>query len=65
VSPTTEPPGSDTTEPPPEGGVSAGGGIIGLSALGGEAAVVWLTAGALVLLVGATLFALRRASGGE
>ena len=42
-----------------------GGGIVALIAIGREPALVWLTAGALALLVGATLFAWRRASGRE
>lgn len=69
--PVTDPPVTDppptttpgTTEAPPEGGVSAGGGATagGVS----EAAVLWLTGGALALLSGATVLAMRRATGRE
>ncbi|MCH7846268.1 MAG: hypothetical protein IH850_10605 [Acidobacteria bacterium] len=61
TTPTTTP--TDTTEPPPEGGVSAGGGATAGS--GAEAAVIWLTGGALALLGGATVLAMRRTAGRE
>jgi hypothetical protein len=64
VPPTTPPtttPG--TTEAPPEGGVSAGGGAT--AGGGAEAAVLWLTGGALALLGGATVLAMRRTTGRE
>ena len=61
---TTTPPGdTTTTEPPPVGGVSAGGGAT--AADGEEIAVLWLTAGALVLLSSAALLARQRLSGRE
>lgn len=43
--------------------MSAGGGFVELIGLGSEGALVWLLAGALVLLGGATLYSLRRTSG--
>jgi hypothetical protein len=63
--PTTAPPTTTpgTTEAPPEGGVSAGGGAT--AGGGAEAAVLWLTGGALALLGGATVLAMRRTSGQE
>jgi len=59
--PTTTP--TDTTEPPPEGGVSAGGGST--AGRSGEAAMLWLGGGALALLGGATVLAMRRTAGRE
>ncbi len=59
--PTTTP--TDTTEPPPEGGVSAGGGAT--AGRSGEAAMLWLGGGALALLGGATVLAMRRTAGRE
>lgn len=59
--PTTTP--TDTTEPPPEGGVSAGGGAA--AGRSGEAAMLWLGGGALALLGGATVLAMRRTAGRE
>lgn len=56
----TAPPPGATTEPPPVGGVSAGGGA---TAGAGEAAVLWFTGGALALLSGATLLAMKRVPG--
>ncbi len=52
-----------TTEPPPEGGVSAGGGAT--AGRSGEAAMLWLGGGALALLGGATVLAMRRTAGRE
>lgn len=65
VPPTTTPPTTTpgTTEAPPEGGVSAGGGAT--AGGGAEAAVLWLTGGALALLGGATVLAMRRTTGRE
>jgi hypothetical protein len=63
TAPTTTVPGSTTTEAPPEGGVSAGGGAT--AGGGAEAAVLWLTGGALALLGGATVLAMRRTTGRE
>jgi hypothetical protein len=59
--PTTTP--TDTTEPPPEGGVSAGGGAA--ASRSGEAAMLWLGGGALALLGGATVLAMRKTAGRE
>jgi len=59
--PTTTP--TDTTEPPPVGGVSAGGGAT--AGRSGEAAMLWLGGGALALLGGATVLAMRRTAGRE
>ena len=59
--PTTTP--TDTTEPPPEGGVSAGGGST--AGRSGEAAMLWLGGGALALLGGATVLAMRGTAGRE
>ncbi len=61
TTPTTTP--TDTTEPPPEGGVSAGGGST--AGRSGEAAMLWLGGGALALLGGATVLAMRRTTGRE
>jgi hypothetical protein len=61
TTPTTTP--TDTTEPPPEGGVSAGGGAT--AGRSGEAAMLWLGGGALALLGGATVLAMRRTAGRE
>jgi hypothetical protein len=61
TTPTTTP--TDTTEPPPEGGVSAGGGAT--SGRSGEAAMLWVGGGALALLGGATVLAMRRTAGRE
>ena len=61
TTPTTTP--TDTTEPPPEGGVSAGGGST--AGRSGEAAMLWLGGGALALLGGATVLAMRRTAGRE
>ncbi len=58
---TTDP--STTTEPPPVGGVSAGGGAT--AAGGWGAAVLWFVGGALALLGGTTMLAMRRSSGLE
>ncbi len=57
------PPTTDTTEPPPEGGVSAGGGST--AGRSGEAAMLWLGGGALALLGGATVLAMRGTAGRE
>ena len=54
---------TDTTEPPPEGGVSAGGGAT--AGRSGEAAMLWLGGGALALLGGATVLAMRGTAGRE
>ena len=54
---------TDTTEPPPEGGVSAGGGST--AGRSGEAAMLWLGGGALALLGGATVLAMRGTAGRE
>lgn len=59
----TLPPDTTTTEPPPEGGVSAGGGATAVG--GAEFAVLWLVTGALALLSGVTLLAMRRSPGRE
>lgn len=59
----TLPPDTTTTEPPPEGGVSAGGGATAVG--GGEFAVLWLAAGALALLSGVALLAMKRSPGRE
>lgn len=59
----TLPPDTTTTEPPPEGGVSAGGGATAVG--GAEFAVLWLVTGALALLSGVTLLAMRRTAGRE
>ncbi|MCH8899080.1 MAG: hypothetical protein IH942_01145 [Acidobacteria bacterium] len=61
TTPTTTP--TDTTEPPPEGGVSAGGGST--AGRSGEAAMLWLGGGALALLGGATVLAMRGTAGRE
>ncbi len=61
TTPTTTP--TDTTEPPPVGGVSAGGGAA--AGRSGEAAMLWLGGGALALLGGATVLAMRRTAGRE
>jgi hypothetical protein len=65
TTPTTTPPTTTpgTTEAPPEGGVSAGGGAT--AGGGAETAVLWLTGGALALLGGATVLAMRRTTGRE
>ncbi len=60
TSPPTTSAGTTTTVAPPEGGVAAGGGATAVS--GDEAAVLWLTGGALALLGGATVLATRRSS---
>lgn len=59
----TLPPDTTTTEPPPEGGVSAGGGATAVG--GAEFAVLWLVTGALALLSGVTLLAMKRSPGRE
>jgi hypothetical protein len=60
---TIPPDDTTTTEPPPVGGVSAGGGA---TAGGGwDAAVLWLAAGALALLGGSAVLAMRSSSGRE
>lgn len=66
VATTTPPPATTTpgtTEAPPVGGVSAGGG----ATVGGgaDAAMLWLAGGALALLGGATVLAMRRTTGRE
>ena len=58
---TTLPPDPTTiTDPPPVGGVDAGGGAT--AGGGSEAAVLWLAGGALALLGGSTVLAIKRSS---
>jgi hypothetical protein len=66
--PTTAPPPpttsqTDATVPPPVGPVDAGGGAT--AGRSGEAAMLWLGGGALALLGGATVLAMRRTAGRE